>query len=75
MLIQINPFFPFGAGTVQLGNFAGTGNGTFAISEITTVNEYVLLFSSVVSYFPAVTIPELASCTNFLHLGAAENIG
>jgi hypothetical protein len=75
LLIQIDPLFPLRTGTVQLSNSACASNRTFAISEITTVNEYVLLFSAVVSYFPAVTIPELASCTNFLHFRTAENIG
>jgi hypothetical protein len=40
-----------------------------------SINENVLLFSAVVSYFPAVAIPELTGCTNFFHVGTAENIG
>jgi hypothetical protein len=40
-----------------------------------SVNENVLLFSAVVSYFPAVAIPELTGGTNFPHSGTAENIG
>ena len=72
-LIQIDPFFPFGTGRVQVCDLAVFYERTFAIFEIMPINENVLLFSAVVRNFPAVAIPELTGGTNFLHFGAAEN--
>ena len=75
LLIQIDPFFPFGTGSVQVCDFAVFHERTFAIFKIMSVNENVLLFSATIADFPTVAIPELTGCTNFPHLGTAENIG
>jgi hypothetical protein len=74
LLIQIDPLFPFGAGSVQARDLAVFHKRTLAIFEIMSINEYVLLFSATIADFPTVAIPELTGCTNFLHFGTAENI-
>jgi hypothetical protein len=75
LLIQIDPFFPFGTGTVQVCDLAVFHKRTFAILKIMPINKYILLYSATIADFPTVAIPELTGCTNFPHPGTAENIG
>jgi hypothetical protein len=74
LLIQIDPFFPFGTGAVQVCDLAVFHERTFAIFEIVSINEYVLLFSATIADFTTVAIPELTGCTNFFHVGTAVNV-
>ena len=56
-----------------MGNGPDSGNGTAATAVISGVDNDFRLISAVVTDFPTVAIPELASCANFLHFGSAEN--